>query len=349
MRENEELAEKVKACVKSLLSGEKSGHGEDHALRVCDIAARLCQGQEADEKVVALAALLHDCDDYKVFGQECADNLTNAVKIMDQCGVEPSCREKVLDIIRNMGYSKLLQGIRPATVEGEIVSDADMLEGLGAIGIIRTLRVKFYNNEPVFDRDVWPDINITQEKYKRKSFYINHFFEKLLRLKNLMFTEAGKAEAAKRHETTVIFLRAFFQEQNLPDWLDYLEEFLENNGLAANNASVMQMRLDFESFTKIKDGVKNIELRLCDEKRRQLKLGDNILFINRENDETLPCKIVGLCRFRDFGALVESLGAKQCGWDKEISPEDADADMEQYYPRDDIKKYGALGIVLERA
>ena len=107
---------------------------------------------------------------------------------------------------------------------------------------------------------------------------------------------------------------------------------------------LIQMRLQPGSFAKIKNGAKDIELRLYDEKRRLLKIGDQILFVNLESEEQLLCKIVGLCWFQDFRTLVENLGALRFGWDTEYS----DADIEKYYSRDDVKKYGALGIVLSK-
>ncbi len=108
-----------------------------------------------------------------------------------------------------------------------------------------------------------------------------------------------------------------------------------------------EMRLHPGPFEKIKSGAKNIELRLYDEKRQQIKVGDTILFINRGDDDTMICRVIGLCIFENFAELVAAVGAKPCGWDKDTPPTDPDADMEAYYPKTDIQKYGALGIVLK--
>lgn len=107
-----------------------------------------------------------------------------------------------------------------------------------------------------------------------------------------------------------------------------------------------EMRLHAESFEKIKNGSKSIELRLYDEKRRQIKVGDAILFANRLNGDTVACRVVGLCVFENFAALVKALGAEPCGWTTG-NPENPDAGMERYYPKEEIEKHGALGIVLE--
>jgi uncharacterized protein len=222
--------EQIKRDTAALLSGEKTGHAYDHVARVYDLAMKLCRREEADEEIVALAALLHDCDDYKLFGQECADNLTNAKTIMGNAGIDGKTQAVVCDIIRSIGYSELLGGVRPQTIEGKIVSDADMLDAIGAMGILRCHAYalgKFKN--PIFDRNVWPELDPTAKEYKRLSResgnFINHFFEKLLKLKDLMLTEAGREEARSRHDVMVVFLRHFFEEQNAADWGKFLEGF----------------------------------------------------------------------------------------------------------------------------
>ncbi len=220
--------------VRELLGEENSGHGFDHVERVWLLTKKLAVGKDVDMAVVELAALLHDADDYKFFGQESADNLTNARRIMAECGIDVQRVEKVCNIIAHMGYSKLLEGIRPQTLEGKIVSDADMLDAMGVNGIVRTLQYAFMRGQkygtPMFDKNVWPELNQSAEEYKMHGRpadnCINHFFVKTLRLKNLMFTEEGRKEALIRHDRMVTFLEGFFEENNVPEWLDYLHDFL---------------------------------------------------------------------------------------------------------------------------
>lgn len=107
------------------------------------------------------------------------------------------------------------------------------------------------------------------------------------------------------------------------------------------------MKLNPTPFANIKSGKKDIELRLYDEKRREIAPNDIIIFTNNETQETLPATVVGLCRFSDFGNLVSVVGAKRCGWDKSYPIEKYNADMEKYYSKEDIEKYGALGIVVK--
>ena len=116
--------EQVKDKIKALMEDDKSGHGIEHVERVFMTAMDLAEAENADKQVVGLAALLHDVDDYKLFGEENAKNLTNAKKIMQQNGVDEKTSDQVCEIITHMGYSKCLQGIRPQTQEGKIVSDA---------------------------------------------------------------------------------------------------------------------------------------------------------------------------------------------------------------------------------
>ena len=183
--------------------------------------------------ITALAALLHDADDYKLFGEESAKNLTNARRIMAQNGVEESVAAAVCEIIRTMGYSKSLKGIRPQTLEGRIVSDADMLEATGAAGLVRCLAYALEKchsgSNQIFDENIWPQLNLSAEEYKkpnrRSDNFINHFFEKMLKLRSMMFTEAGRREADIRHRFMVDFLREFFREHDCPAWIEFLERY----------------------------------------------------------------------------------------------------------------------------
>lgn len=226
------LNEKVKAH----MNQDSCGHGFDHVERVSQIAQKLMQNlSDIDKEIVALASLLHDADDYKLFGQEACDNLTNAKRIMNECGVDEKTKQKVCEIISSMGYSKFLKGIRPTSKEGMIVSDADMIDATGINGIIRTLNYAFSRCQkygtPVFDKNEWPEINMSAERYKsrdRKSDNcINHFFEKTLRLGNLMMTEEGHRMAKVRLSRMVEFLRGYFDENDVPEWNEYLENYLK--------------------------------------------------------------------------------------------------------------------------
>ena len=229
------MIEAVNNDVKALFQNNHDGHGFDHIDRVYQLAVRLAEKEGVDIRLAGLAALLHDVDDYKLFGDDSADNLFNARQILARHQVPEDETERVCDIIQNMGYSKALKGIRPQTVEGCVVSDADMLDAIGANGLVRCLAFALQRctqcGAPIFDGKVFPELNLTAEEYKKPNRlsdnFINHFFEKMLRLRGLMMTSSGKEEAVRRHEFMIVFLRQYFEENNADEWLKYLDAYLK--------------------------------------------------------------------------------------------------------------------------
>lgn len=222
------VLEKVKTEVYKLLEKDKSGHGIDHINRVYNMSIRFARQEKADEFVVSLIALLHEVDDYKLFGNESAKNLMNAKKIMNKFDIKDEIQEKVLDAICKIGYKKSLKGIRPDSLEGKIVSDADMCDGLGVTGILRTYDYQKAHGKPFFDKNIFPNDNIDISTYKLvDDSAVCHCFDKLLRLKNLMITNSGKEEAANRHEIVVSILYHLFDEENALEWKNYLDHFLK--------------------------------------------------------------------------------------------------------------------------
>lgn len=227
------MIEQIKAEVKKLMCGNNNGHGFDHIERVYRLAVKFAELENADVEIVTLAALLHDVDDYKLVGAECAENLSNTCRILKDSRVDEVTAAKVCEIIQTMGYSKALKGVRPQTLEGKIVSDADMLDAIGAMGLIRNLSYALERSHgsesSIFDKEIFPELNLSSEEYKkpnRKSDNcINHFFEKLLKLKSMIFTKSAQAEAQIRHDFMVKFLQQFFIEDNCPEWLAYLENY----------------------------------------------------------------------------------------------------------------------------
>lgn len=221
----------IQKQVANLLSKDKSGHGMDHIDRVLRLSLRFAKKEGADEGIVALIALLHDVDDYKLFGNENAQNLTNAKEVMRKAQVSDIVQKQVLLSLECIGYSKLLNGNRPKTIEGKVVSDADMCDALGANGILRVYAYSIKNNKPFFNRDVFPIEDITANDYTRRcaDSSVCHIFEKILKLKNLMLTKAGKEEAQSRHQITVDFIRHLFEEYNAPEWIEYLNDYLDKN------------------------------------------------------------------------------------------------------------------------
>ena len=192
---------KVKLLVRELLGGDTSGHADDHVERVALLAERFASecSESVDLQEVLLTAWLHDVDDYKLVGKAQAEKLTNAVNIM---------------------------------LAGQIVSDADMCDAIGAVGIERALVYACHHGGRIFDPAIWPNVNLAAHEYNADGNthdtdgFINHFFEKLLKLKDLMLTEPGRIEVENRQQIMVDFLHHYFREKNAPEWSEFLEEYL---------------------------------------------------------------------------------------------------------------------------
>ena len=225
------MIDKVKEKVTELLQDDNSGHGMDHINRVLNLSLKFALEEKADIELVSLIALLHDVDDRKLFGIESSNNLTNTKRIMDECGVLETVQKKVICELERIGYSKRLYGLSPQTLEGKIVSDADMCDALGTHAILRVYAYDMSKKRPFFDRDVFPMEEVNKDVYKTEGSKtgICHIFEKVLRLKNMMLTDSGYKESLERHEFVVNFLYHFFEEENANQWILYLKEFLDNH------------------------------------------------------------------------------------------------------------------------
>ena len=223
--------EYIKKAVSELLKSDSSGHDDKHIFRVYDLAMEFCDAiPEADRDLVAAAALLHDADDYKLFGEESAKSLKNTRHILAGSGFDNVFINKCIKIVKTIGYSKRLSGTTPNCIEGKIVSDADMADGIGLVGIIRCIEYRAYrskNGEPFFDPECLP-VKMDAEKYKKMKCgpVVNHFFEKLFLLRDMALTEPGRRCLAKKHKTIFNFLKTYFDEVDAPQvWKDLLAQY----------------------------------------------------------------------------------------------------------------------------
>lgn len=225
------MIEEVRKQVSKLLDKDNSGHGMEHINRVLNLSLKFAESENADKDVVAFIALLHDVDDYKLFGMENADNLTNARNILEYSFLEDNIKEQVLNAIKTIGYSKRLKGIRPTALEGMIVSDADMCDSIGTTGILRSYQYNLAHGNLFFDKNIYPTLNMSATDYmaKKTGTVVTHMFEKLLKLKDMMLTDSGKREAMERHNIMIEFLYHFFKEENAPEWIDYLDNYLRES------------------------------------------------------------------------------------------------------------------------
>ena len=223
--------ENIKKSVSELFSNGFGGHDDKHIFRVYNLAMDFCNEiPEANRDLVAVSALLHDCDDYKLFGEENTKSLTNTHRILAGSGFDEVFINKCISIVKTIGYSKRLSGIIPDCIEGKIVSDADMADATGLTGIIRCIEYRAYRSkggEPFFDPDCLP-MQLDAEKYKQTKWcpVVNHFFDKLFLLRDMALTEPGRQCIKKRHETIFNFLKTYFEEVNAPQvWKDLLAQY----------------------------------------------------------------------------------------------------------------------------
>lgn len=209
-------------------AGDCSGHDFEHILRVlANVERILAEEVNADSLVVRLAAILHDVDDYKLsaYGMR-------VQKFLQENSVLEGVAEKVIDTIGAISFSKSGSSPKFETIEQKIVSDADKLDAMGAIGVCRTVMYSVATARPLFDASEFPTENLTAEEYKNKNrkgnHAINHFFDKLLKLKSTMQTEVGRREAERRHKFMLLFLNEFFGEIGADVWLEYMKKWCAN-------------------------------------------------------------------------------------------------------------------------
>lgn len=207
------LIEQTAAFVQAELANEASGHDWWHIARVTKMATFIAEKEGADVFICELAALLHDIADEKLNpnGGEAAGLTKVRTWLLGQNATEETI-VTVLEIISTMSYKG---GNRPPmkTIEGMVVQDADRLDALGAIGIARTFAYAGAHGDLIYDPDTQPREQMTKEEYRNgKSTAINHFYEKLLKLTELMNTETAKQLSAKRHGLMEQFLKDFYDE-----------------------------------------------------------------------------------------------------------------------------------------
>lgn len=210
---NIQIIKKTTTYVKNKLYGEGSGHDWWHIVRVVSTAKTIAKKEKADLFIVELAALLHDIADWKFNdGDEMAGSRVSKEWLI-KLKVNPEVIDHVCDIIATSSFKGAGVKSEMKTLEGKIVQDADRLDAIGAIGIARTFAYGGHKNREIYNPTIKPQLHKTAEQYKsNNSPTINHFYEKLLLLKNLMNTKTGRRIALKRHRYMEEFLKQFFAE-----------------------------------------------------------------------------------------------------------------------------------------
>ena len=206
-----EIIDKTIEYVKEFFKNDFSGHDFYHTLRVYNLAKYISKTEICDAELVCFGALLHDVDDYKLVGQAKAP-FYNAKTFLKNIEFSDEKIESICHIISQVSF-KGTDSVVPDTIEGKIVQDADRLDAIGAIGIGRTFAYGGCHKTPMHIPNMEIKENMSAEEYyKNVGTTINHFYEKLLKLKDLMNTETAKKMAQHRHEYMQEFLKEFYDE-----------------------------------------------------------------------------------------------------------------------------------------
>lgn len=209
------IIEKTIAFVKEKLKNAEAGHDWFHIERVYKNSLLLAQKEPCSLIVVKLAALLHDIADSKFHNGDETIGPKTAKDFLEKEKVSQEISSHVISIIENISYKGGNFEKKFNSLELKIVQDADRLDAIGAIGIARTFQYGGYKNRQIYNPEILPNLSMTIEEYKKNEApTINHFYEKLLLLKNKMNTKTGKEIAENRHQYMEQFLEQFYNEWN---------------------------------------------------------------------------------------------------------------------------------------
>ncbi len=211
---NQQIIHKTKNYVEKQFSGEGTGHDWWHMYRVWKLAKHIAsQEPKADMFIIEIGALLHDIADWKFNDSDMEAGPKAARKWLKSLNVNEDVIHSVEDIIRNVSFKGAQVKQTMKSLEGQIVSDADKLDAIGAIGIARTFAYGGAHDTPIYDPNIKPVEHKTFEEYKNSKLHtINHFYEKLLLLKDKLYTETAKEIAKHRHEYMQQYLDEFYKE-----------------------------------------------------------------------------------------------------------------------------------------
>ncbi len=201
--------------VKQTLNNAEGGHDWWHIHRVWVNAKKIAEDEPCDKLIVELAALLHDIADSKFHNGDEEVGPATAGKFLRELGVNEVIVNHVQQIIRHISFKGSFDGAKFSSPELSVVQDADRLDAIGAIGIARTFSYGGFKGREIYSPEVAPNLNMSKEEYKNSAApSINHFYEKLLLLKDKMNTPTGKKLAQQRHEFMEAYLKQFYLEVN---------------------------------------------------------------------------------------------------------------------------------------
>lgn len=202
--------------VKKTLQGAEGGHDWFHIERVYKNALLIAEDENVDNFIVSLGALLHDIADAKFYDGDETIGPKLARKFLEKQEVDEESIVHIENIIQYISYkTSLSDGVKFSSPELAVIQDADRLDAIGAIGIARCFNYGGFKNRVLYDPEIKPNLNMTKDEYKKSTApTINHFYEKLLLLKDKMNTQRGKQIAIQRHNYMESFLKQFYIEWN---------------------------------------------------------------------------------------------------------------------------------------
>lgn len=213
--QEQDLIQKTVIFVKETLKNSESGHNWFHIERVWKNAKHIGQTENVNMLIVQLAALLHDIADSKFYDGDETVGPKMARNFLAAENIDEPIIDHVVKIMENMSFRSGYDKPSFQSTELQVVQDADRLDAIGAMGIARAFHFGGYKNREIYDPAIPPDLNMTKEAYKKSTApTINHFYEKLLLLKDKMNTVTGKKMAEERHIFMEKYLQQFYAEWN---------------------------------------------------------------------------------------------------------------------------------------
>lgn len=207
----EYIIEYALVYIQEFFKNEYSGHDYYHSLRVYRVARYLAETEGADALIVSLAAVLHDVDDIKISPDSYKDK-SNAVTFLQKHNIPNSIIACICNIINEVSFNGD-DTVSPSTIEGKCVQDADRLDALGAIGIARAFAYGGNHKREIYNPDIVPVLHMTKDEYRNHvSTSVNHFYEKLFLIKDMMNTKTAYEIASKRENYMKAFLDEFLME-----------------------------------------------------------------------------------------------------------------------------------------
>ncbi len=210
-----ELVQKIKSHVQEVFKHDATGHDWFHIERVYKMALHLQLKEGGDREIIELAALLHDISDHKMNGGVLNAGGNIAYELLMDYGCSEIKAQNVKEIVDGVSYKGANVEDKMQSIEGKIVQDADRLDAIGAIGIARAFAFGGNKNRPMYLPDSKPEMHDSFESYANaKSHTVNHFYEKLLLLKNRLNTETASKIGQRRHVFMEEYLQQFYNEWN---------------------------------------------------------------------------------------------------------------------------------------